>query len=276
MATISPAVAAPESHDVKGRARLAVVALAAPGVVYGDIGTSPLYALKECFAPEHGLTPTRPNVLGVLSLIFWSLNFVVSLKYPSFIMRADNRGEGGIMALLALLHPRRAGRGVRRTLVGIGLFGAALLYGDGVITPAISVLGAVEGVSIATPGLPTTVVPVLASLILIALFLFQRRGTAKVGAVFGRVMILWFASIAVLGLMGIARRPEVLWAVNPWHAVEFFRREGAQGFFILGAVVLVVTGGEALYADMGHFGKRPIRVAWFTVVLPALALNYFG
>ncbi|HET8833386.1 MAG TPA: KUP/HAK/KT family potassium transporter, partial [Gemmatimonadales bacterium] len=276
MATISPAVAAPESHDVKGRARLAVVALAALGVVYGDIGTSPLYALKECFAPEYGLTPTRPNVLGVLSLIFWSLNFVVSLKYLTFIMRADNRGEGGIMALLALLHPRRAGRGVRRTLVGIGLFGAALLYGDGVITPAISVLGAVEGVSIATPGLPATVVPVLASLILIALFLFQRRGTAKVGAVFGRVMILWFASIAVLGLMGIARRPEVLWAVNPWHAVEFFRREGAQGFFILGAVVLVVTGGEALYADMGHFGKRPIRVAWFTVVLPALALNYFG
>jgi KUP system potassium uptake protein len=276
MATISPAVASPESHDAKRGARLAVVALAALGVVYGDIGTSPLYALKECFAAEYGLRATRENVLGVLSLIFWSLNFVVSFKYLSFIMRADNRGEGGIMALLALLHPRRAGRGVRRALVGIGLFGAALLYGDGVITPAISVLSAVEGVRIATPALPATVTPVLASLILIALFLFQRRGTARVGAVFGRIMIVWFVTIAVLGILGIVQRPEVLRAVNPWHAVAFLFRDGPRGFLILGAVVLVVTGGEALYADMGHFGKRPIRVAWFTVVLPALALNYFG
>jgi KUP system potassium uptake protein len=264
---------------VHGRARpgaASAAALAALGVVYGDIGTSPLYALKECFAREYGLTPSVPNVLGVLSLIFWSLNFVVSFKYLTFIMRADNRGEGGIMALLALLHPRRAGRGVRRALVGVGLFGAALLYGDGVITPAISVLGAVEGIGVAAPALPPAVVPVLASLILIALFMFQRRGTASVGAVFGRVMLVWFGSIAILGVAAIVHHPEVIAAVNPWHAVEFFRRDGVRGFLILGAVVLVVTGGEALYADMGHFGKRPIRLAWFSVVLPALVLNYFG
>src|SRR4051812_29545881 len=186
-------------HEPATRERLAVLALAALGVVYGDIGTSPLYALKECFAPEYGLRPTADNVLGVLSLIFWSLNFVVSLKYLTFIMRADNRGEGGIMALLALLHPRRQGAGARRVLVGIGLFGAALLYGDGVITPAISVLGAVEGIGVAAPGLPGWVVPILSSLILVALFMFQRRGTARVGAVFGRVMVVWFGSIALLG-----------------------------------------------------------------------------
>jgi KUP system potassium uptake protein len=273
MTTNSPEEA---SHETKRGMPLAAAALAALGVVYGDIGTSPLYALKECFAPEYGLAPTRANVLGVLSLIFWSLNFVVSFKYLTFIMEADNRGEGGIMALLALLHPRRAGRGVRRTLVGIGLFGAALLYGDGVITPAISVLGAVEGIGIATPGLPAAAIPVLASLILVALFLFQRRGTAKVGAVFGRVMIVWFGCIAALGILGIVQRPEVLAAINPWHAVDFFLRDGTRGYLILGAVVLVVTGGEALYADMGHFGKRPIRLAWFALVLPALVLNYFG
>jgi KUP system potassium uptake protein len=279
MATVSdpplaPAEAAGQGH--LGRDSLAVTALAALGVVYGDIGTSPLYALKECFAPEYGLDPTPANVLGVLSLIFWSLNFVVSFKYLSFIMRADNRGEGGIMALLALLHPRRQRVGARRLLVMFGLFGAALLYGDGVITPAISVLGAVEGVGVATPGLPGWVIPILASLILIALFMFQSRGTARVGAVFGRVMVVWFTTIALLGIAGITRHPEVLAAVNPWHAVSFFVRDGVRGFLILGAVVLVVTGGEALYADMGHFGKRPIRLAWFVVVLPALVLNYFG
>jgi KUP system potassium uptake protein len=270
----APAEAAGPGH--LGRDSLAITALAALGVVYGDIGTSPLYALKECFAPEYGLDPTPANVLGVLSLIFWSLNFVVSFKYLSFIMRADNRGEGGIMALLALLHPRRQRVGPRRLLVMFGLFGAALLYGDGVITPAISVLGAVEGVGVATPGLPGWVVPILSSLILVALFMFQRRGTAQVGAVFGRVMVVWFSAIALLGVAGIARHPEVLAAVNPWHAVTFFVRDGVRGFLILGAVVLVVTGGEALYADMGHFGKRPIRLAWFAVVLPALVLNYFG
>ncbi len=276
--TLHPGAQVPDasSHAPGHRRVFLATALAALGVVYGDIGTSPLYALKECFAPEYGLVPTAPNVLGVLSLIFWSLNFVVSLKYLTFIMQADNRGEGGIMALLALLHPRREGAGARRLLVGLGLFGAALLYGDGVITPAISVLGAVEGVSVAAPGLPTWVVPILSSVILVGLFAFQRRGTARVGAVFGRVMILWFASIALLGLGGIARHPEVLAAINPWHAVDFFLRHGLRGGLILGAVVLVVTGGEALYADMGHFGKRPIRLAWFTVVLPALVLNYFG
>ena len=280
MTTVPDSPPSPEApvapHDYAGRERLAVLALAALGVVYGDIGTSPLYALKECFAPEYGVVPTSANVLGVLSLIFWSLNFVVSFKYLAFIMQADNRGEGGIMALLALLHPRRQRMGARRLLVGFGLFGAALLYGDGVITPAISVLGAVEGISVAAPQLPDWVVPILSSLILVALFMFQRRGTARVGAVFGRIMVVWFTAIAVLGLRGIFRHPEVLAAVNPWHAVTFFGRHGVHGFLILGAVVLVVTGGEALYADMGHFGKRPIRLAWFAVVLPALVLNYFG
>jgi len=249
---------------------------AALGVVYGDIGTSPLYALKECFAPEYGLTPTAENVLGILSLIFWSLNFVVSFKYLSVVMRADNRGEGGIMALLALLNPRRLGSRRRRILLGLGLFGTALLYGDGVITPAISVLGAVEGISVATPALPDWVIPFVSALILVVLFLFQRHGTARVGAVFGRVMITWFVTIGVLGLSGILRHPAVLAAVNPWYALSFLSRDGPHGFLILGAVVLVVTGGEALYADMGHFGLRPIRVTWFAVVLPALLLNYFG
>ena len=255
---------------------LATTALAALGVVYGDIGTSPLYALKECFAPEYGLEASAANVLGVLSLIFWSLNFVVSFKYLTFIMQADNRGEGGIMALLALLRTRRHRAGLRPLLAGIGLVGAALLYGDGVITPAISVLGAVEGIKVAAPHLPPWTVPMLSSVILIALFMFQRHGTAKVGAVFGRVMLVWFAAIALLGVHGILRHPEVIAAINPWHAVDFFLRDGVRGFLILGAVVLVVTGGEALYADMGHFGKRPIRAAWFAVVLPALVLNYFG
>ena len=263
-----------ESASHSARPQLAT-ALAALGVVYGDIGTSPLYALKECFAPEYGLAPTATNVLGVLSLIFWSLNFVVSLKYLTFILRADNRGEGGIMALLALLHPRRRGAGARRVLVALGLFGAALLYGDGVITPAISVLAAVEGIGVAST-LPGWVVPILASLILVGLFAFQRRGTARVGAVFGRLMIVWFASIALLGIAGIVRHPEVLAAVNPLYAATFFLQDWPTGFLILGAVVLVVTGGEALYADMGHFGRRPIRLGWFGVVLPALVLNYFG
>jgi KUP system potassium uptake protein len=257
------------------RRALLALSLGALGVVYGDIGTSPLYALKECFAPEYGIAPTRANVLGVLSLIFWSLNFVVSFKYLIFIMRAHNRGEGGIMALLALLHPRQDSAGSRRVLVALGLFGAALLYGDGVITPAISVLGAVEGIGVATPAL-NAATPVIAALILIGLFMFQRRGTARVGAVFGRIMLVWFGTIAALGIAGIVQHPEVLHALNPWHALAFMFRNGRQGFLILGAVILVVTGAEALYADMGHFGKRPIRLAWFGLVLPALALNYFG
>lgn len=253
--------------------RLAALALAALGVVYGDIGTSPLYALKECFNPQHGIPPDRDNVLGIVSLILWSLNFVVSYKYIAQVMRADNRGEGGILALLALVagSPRRR----RRALILFGLFGAALLYGDGVITPAISVLGAIDGLSFATPLFQAWVVPLTAG-ILIGLFLVQRRGTGGIGVFFGPVMILWFTCLAGLGIGGIVREPTVLRAVNPWYAIDFFARDGARGFFILGAVVLVLTGGEALYADLGHFGRRPIRLAWFGLVLPALMLNYFG
>ena len=262
-----------QADQAAGGKALAALSLAALGVVYGDIGTSPLYALRECFGAQHGIPPTRENVLGVLSLILWSLNFVVSYKYIAQVMRADNRGEGGILALLALVSGRA---GTRRTaLVLFGLLGAALLYGDGVITPAISVLSAIEGLSFATPVFQRVVVP-LTALILIALFLVQKRGTGGIGVLFGPVMVVWFACIAALGVAGILREPTVLAAVNPWYAVDFFLRDGVQGFLILGAVVLVLTGGEALYADMGHFGRRPIRLAWFSLVLPALMLNYFG
>jgi KUP system potassium uptake protein len=256
---------------------LAILALGAIGVVYGDIGTSPLYALKECFIGTHGVAVTKPNVLGVLSLIFWSLNFIVTFKYLSVVMRADNQGEGGILALLALVRPHGQARlsGKYRWLVAIGLFGAALLYGDGIITPAISVLGAVEGLSVATPALQQWIVPI-AVVIISALFAVQRRGTAGIGAVFGPVTIVWFLCIAVLGVMGIMRHPSVLAALNPWYAASFLWQLGWKGFMVLSAVVLVVTGAEALYADMGHFGKRPIRIAWYLIVLPALALNYFG
>jgi len=255
--------------------RLGALALGALGVVYGDIGTSPLYALKEAFAGPHGLAPTHANVYGVLSLVFWALNFVISFKYIGFVMRADNRGEGGILALLALVRSRGAsGRG-QAVLVALGLFGAALLYGDGVITPAISVLGAIEGLEVAAPALAHVVVP-LSVLILLALFWFQRHGTDRIGRAFGPIMLAWFVSLALLGVRGIAMHPEVLRAVNPWYAMDFFVQDGVRGFLILGAVVLVVTGGEALYADMGHFGRRPIQLAWFGVALPALLLNYFG
>jgi KUP system potassium uptake protein len=256
---------------------LAILAFGAIGVVYGDIGTSPLYALKECFIGTHGVPVTKPNVLGVLSLIFWSLNFIVTFKYLSVVMRADNQGEGGILALLALVRPHGQDRmsGKYRWLVAIGLFGAALLYGDGIITPAISVLGAVEGLAVATPALQQWIVPI-AVVIISALFAVQRRGTAGIGAVFGPVTTIWFICIAVLGVMGIMRHPSVLTALNPWYAASFLWQQGWKGFMVLSAVVLVVTGAEALYADMGHFGKRPIRVAWYLIVLPALALNYFG
>jgi KUP system potassium uptake protein len=256
---------------------LAILALGAIGVVYGDIGTSPLYALKECFIGPHGVPLTKPNVLGVLSLIFWALNFIVTFKYLTVVMRADNQGEGGILALLALVRPHGDGRPSKkyRWLVAVGLFGAALLYGDGIITPAISVLGAVEGLAVATPALQRWIVPI-AVVIISGLFAVQRRGTAGIGTVFGPVTIIWFVCIAVLGVMGIMRHPSVLVALNPWYAVSFLWELGWKGFMVLSAVVLVVTGAEALYADMGHFGKRPIRVAWYLIVLPALALNYFG
>ncbi len=256
---------------------LAILALGALGVVYGDIGTSPLYALKECFSGPHGVPVTKSNVLGVLSLIFWSLNFVVTFKYLTVVMRADNRGEGGILALLALVRPQGEGRpsGAYRWLIAVGLFGAALLYGDGIITPAISVLGAVEGLSVATPALEPWVVPI-AVVIISGVFAVQRRGTAGIGKIFGPMTGLWFISIAVLGVVGILEHPSVLAALNPFYAASFLWNEGFTGLMVLAAVVLVITGGEALYADMGHFGKRPIRMAWYAVVLPALVLNYFG
>lgn len=252
------------------------LSLAALGIVYGDIGTSPLYALRECFHGSHPLPATPVNVLGILSLVFWALTLVISIKYLLFLMRADNRGEGGILALLALLSPKRHLSPVqRRFLIPIGIFGAALLYGDGVITPAISVLSAVEGLKVAAPALKGFVIP-LTILILISLFLFQRRGTAGIGAIFGPIMAIWFATIALLGVSGILQAPEVFSALNPLHGVRFIMENGQLAFRALGSVFLVVTGGEALYADMGHFGPRPIRWAWFAFVLPSLLLNYFG
>ncbi len=246
------------------------------GVVYGDIGTSPLYAMKETFGGIHAVAPELDNVFGILSLIFWALVIVVSLKYVAFIMRADNKGEGGIMALIALTQRATSTSSrARWLLASLGLFGAALFYGDGMITPAISVLSAVEGLQIAAPALEPYVIPV-ALAVLVILFLFQRRGTAGVGALFGPVMGLWFATLAVLGIINIVDFPQILAAVNPAYAVEFFLHNKWQGFLALGTVVLAVTGAEALYADMGHFGKKPIQVAWFFLVLPALLLNYFG
>ena len=261
-------------EDVGGKA-LAGLGLGALGVVYGDIGTSPLYALKECFNGPHGVPPTRADVMGVLSLVFWALTFVISFKYVTFIMRADNRGEGGIMALLALVGRRRTSAPARRALLVAGLFGAALLYGDGAITPAISVLGAVEGLEVATPTLRPFVVPLSVG-VLVLLFLFQKRGTGSVGAVFGPVMLVWFACLALIGLRGIAQAPEILSALSPRFAVDFFLAHRVHALLVLGGVVLVVTGGEALYADMGHFGRRPIRLAWYGIAMPALLLVYFG
>ena len=259
--------------------RLGLLSLAALGIVYGDIGTSPLYALQQCFtSKEFALAPSPENVFGVLSLIVWLLVLVVAVKYIVFIMRADNRGEGGILALMALIlqQERRTTDSRRRWfLIVLGLFGAALLYGDGIITPAISVLSAVEGLSVATPAFNEYIVPVSLA-ILFGLFTAQRFGTGRVGTLFGPIMALWFVTIAALGLVQIVREPQIFAALNPWHGVAFFMANGHIAFLSLGAVVLVVTGAEALYADMGHFGRRPIRIAWFSLVLPALLLNYFG
>jgi len=264
-----------EPEAPRGR-RLLGLSLAALGVVYGDIGTSPLYAVRECFHGEYGIAATQAHVYGVLSLMFWSLLLVVTLKYLTFILRADNHGEGGVIALMALVTPKGGARTrTRGLLILCGLFGASLLYGDGMITPAISVMSAVEGLGVATPFLVPWVVPLTVA-ILVLLFLFQRHGTGRVGAVFGPVTLLWFVVIAVLGVRGILREPRILAAIHPVHAVRFFGAAGGRGFLVLGAVFLVVTGAEALYADMGHFGRRPIRLAWGVVVLPALLLNYFG
>ena len=258
------------------RSSLAALSLTALGVVFGDIGTSPLYALKECFHSSHGLAPTSDNVLGILSLIFWALILVISLKYLSFILRADNKGEGGIMALTALILPRQArDQGNRKLLVILGLFGAALLYGDGMITPAISVLSAIEGLKIAAPAVSHFIIP-LTVVVLILLFLAQHRGTGKIGAVFGPITLVWFLVLAVLGIRQIFANPLVLVAASPHYALQFLLHNGWSAFLVLGSVFLVVTGGEALYADMGHFGVHPIRLVWFSLVLPALVINYFG
>ena len=261
--------------EAETKRRLATLALGAIGVVYGDIGTSPLYTLQTALSHD-GMRPTVESIYGVLSLIFWAQIFVVSLKYVVFIMRADNKGEGGIMALMALaLRTVRDKPKTRWLLAIIGIFGASLFYGDGVITPAISVLSAVEGVKVAAPGLAHWVVPVTA-VILFFLFALQRHGTERVGRLFGPVMVIWFITISVLGGRMILQNPHILTAINPYYGVRFFINHGVQGFIALGSVVLALTGAEALYADMGHFGKRPIRLAWFNFVLPALILNYFG
>jgi KUP system potassium uptake protein len=265
-----------------GPPRLLPLTVTALGVVYGDIGTSPLYAMRECFFGSHSVPPTQDNVLGVLSLIIYSLLLVISIKYVAIVMRADNQGEGGVLALTSLV-PGRAGPvgGAARLAVGrpiliaLGIFGTALLYGDGMITPAISVLGAVEGLEVATPLLEPYIVPATVA-ILIGLFVIQKYGTHRVGGLFGPIMIMWFLTISALGVVWIVRAPAVLGAFDPRHAYSFFRDNGLTGYAVLGAVFLVVTGGEALYADMGHFGRRPIRLAWFALVLPALLLNYLG
>ncbi|WP_370641886.1 potassium transporter Kup [Myxococcus sp. AS-1-15] len=257
--------------------RTALLALGALGIVYGDIGTSPLYALRECFTGPHGIHPTPQNVLGVLSLIFWSLLIIVSVKYLIFVMRADNRGEGGILALMALVMQRQKGQTHlnRPVLITLGIFGAALLYGDGLITPAITVLSAVEGLSVATPVFEPFVVPITLA-ILFVVFMVQRHGTAGIGAVFGPVMCVWFFTLAALGVKELVHNPAVLGALSPVHGVMLFVHNGWHGFLVMGGVFLVVTGCEALYADMGHFGWKPIRWAWFGAVLPALMLNYLG
>ena len=252
--------------------RVAALTLTALGVVYGDIGTSPLYTIRECFYGSHAVDVTPENVLGVLSLVLYALFIVISIKYIAIVMRADNQGEGGILALTALLPARGA---MAPVLIGLGIFGAALLYGDGMITPAISVLGAVEGLQVETPLFAPYVVPMSVA-ILVVLFLFQKYGTHRVGRLFGPIMVIWFVTIAVLGVAWILKEPSILGAINPLHGVAYFRQHGLPGVAVLGAVFLAVTGGEALYADMGHFGKTPIRIAWFALVLPALVLNYLG
>lgn len=253
---------------------LLTLSLGALGVVYGDIGTSPLYALRECFSGHYGLAANHDNVLGVLSLIFWSLIIVVTIKYLVVILRADNDGEGGILALMALVKPSGKTK-VGLIIVSFGIFGAALLYGDGVITPAISVLSAVEGLNIATPFFEPYIIP-LTIIILFCLFAVQKKGTGSVGKMFGPVMMLWFFAIAILGIKEVFTNLEVLKSINPYYAVMFFSHNGFAGFIVLGSVFLVMTGGEALYADMGHFGRKPIRIAWFAMVLPCLFLNYLG
>ena len=283
MAATSPSAESALTGTSPHRSGILPLTLTALGVVYGDIGTSPLYAMRECFFGSHAVPPTHENVLGVLSLIIYSLLIVISIKYVAIVMRADNQGEGGILALTALVPSKngaQAGSSSRLAvgrplLVALGIFGTALLYGDGMITPAISVLGAVEGLEVVTPFFTPYVVPITVT-ILVVLFVIQQFGTHRVGGLFGPIVVVWFVTIAVLGVRWIVQVPAVLGAVDPRHAYTFFHDNGFAGFAVMGTVFLVVTGGEALYADMGHFGKRPIRIAWFSLVLPALVLNYLG
>jgi KUP system potassium uptake protein len=265
-------MSAPQNGSPK---QLAITSLAALGVVYGDIGTSPLYAVRECFIGPHAMELEHDAVYGILSLIVWSLILVVTVKYMSYVLRADNQGEGGILALQALVIDPKRGIARQPVIYVLGLFGAALLYGDGMITPAISVLSAVEGVKVAVPWLSPIVIPATC-LILLGLFWMQQKGTASVGALFGPIMTLWFITLIAIAIPHIVAHPAVLNALSPTYAVQFFFDHGFAGFAVLGSVVLVVTGGESLYADLGHFGAKPIRICWIFIVLPALLINYFG
>jgi len=272
-----PAGASPDQHGAAGHGHgsLGAMVVGAIGVVFGDIGTSPLYAFRETFAGHHPLPPDQLHILGVLSLIFWSMMLVVTFKYVAIIMRADNKGEGGSLALLALINSKTEGKRWSKGIILLGVFATALFYGDSMITPAISVLSAVEGLTTVEAGLAPMVLPIAVG-ILIALFMIQSRGTAKVGLLFGPIMLIYFSVLAVLGVWHILGNPSVLIALNPWYAVRFFMEEGTLAFLAMGSVVLAVTGAEALYADMGHFGRRPIGVSWMAFVVPALMLNYLG
>jgi len=267
----SPAAAVADSRS-DANVKLVLTAL---GVVFGDIGTSPLYAFRECLNPEHGIAVTQQNIIGILSLILWSLVLIISIKYVAIVLRADNRGEGGVLALSTLVSSASSNWRVWGPVSAFGVFGAALFFGDGFITPAISVLSAMEGLAVATPRLEHFVLPG-AMIILTALFLVQRHGTGAMGRMFGPVTLVWFVTLALLGTRWIITRPDVVFAINPLYAVQFFTNNGWAGFVTLASVFLAVTGGEALYADMGHFGRAPIRRGWFVIVLPALVLNYFG
>jgi KUP system potassium uptake protein len=270
-----PSIHGAHALDPSSRGHQLKLAVAALGVVYGDIGTSPLYAVRECFHGTHGIAVERANVLGVLSLIFWSLTLIISIKYVFYVLRADNKGEGGILSLTALVSASNKLSRVQPFLLALGVLGASLLSGEGIITPAISVLSAVEGLEIAAPELKPWVIPITIA-ILIGLFSFQRRGTASVGAIFGPITAVWFLTLASLGAHQLVSHPAVLTAVNPVHAARFLASNGTHGLMVLGSVFLVVTGGEALYADLGHFGRKPIRQAWFALAFPALLLNYLG
>ncbi|MCB9091417.1 MAG: potassium transporter Kup [Halobacteriovoraceae bacterium] len=269
---------ATDTENAEQSKYLALLSLSALGIVFGDIGTSPLYAIRECFSGEHALAITDLNVYGVLSLIFWSMILVIVIKYMIIVLRADNKGEGGILALMALVYNKTTNKSspyLSQAVLILGLFGSALLYGDGVITPAISVLSAIEGLKVATPIFEPYILPIT-TVILVLLFSFQKFGTGKIGIFFGPIMLLWFGSLGVLGAINVWRAPTILYSINPQYAFDFFILNKAHGLIVLGSIFLVVTGGEAVYADMGHFGKKPIRLAWFTVAMPALLLNYFG